>query len=433
VIGRILLPALLGLAAAAASAQEVRSLEHGRFGTFALLVPHVAPVGMALLLVDAPHGATLAEPLASALAARGLVVAQVDTAHYLAELRGKEKGCNFLAADLEDLAHRVGREAGLGEYLSPVLVGRWEGAALVQIALLQAPGGTFAGGLGVEAAGSVTLGKAALCAGPRGAIHRDATAQGRYTLDPQMARDVGYVQQATPSAGGTDEAGAAVLHVLNVALPVAAALAADVNDLPLVVLPVQTPATKLVLMISGDGGWAGIDKEVGAQLADRGLPVIGVSSLKYFWKRRTPEETAADMTRVLRHYLNSWKASQIVLVGYSFGADVMPFIVNRLPADLRARIASVNLLALGERADFEVHVSGWMGGVGSDALLIAPELARTADLRRLCLYGAGDHDSTASCAGFVGPRSVSRQVGQGHHFGYLYSEIADQIADFAGR
>ena len=348
-------------------------------------------------------------------------------------MRGKEKGCNYLAADLEDLAHRVGREAGLGEYLSPVLVGQGEGAALVQIALLQAPGGTFAGGLGVEAAGSVTLGKAALCAGPRGAIHGDTTVQGRYTLEPQVARGVGYVQQARPSVGGTDESGAAVLHILNASPPVAAAaVAADVNDLPLVVLPVQTPVTKLVLMISGDGGWAGIDKEVGAQLAGRGLPVIGVNSLKYFWKRRTPEEAAADMARVLRHYLGSWKASQIVLVGYSFGADVMPFIVNRLPADLRARIASVNLLALGERADFEVHVSGWIGGVGSDALPIAPELARTADLRRLCFYGAGDLDSTASCAGLVGPRSVSRQVGQGHHFGYLYSDIADQIVDFAG-
>jgi type IV secretory pathway VirJ component len=206
-----------------------------------------------------------------------------------------------------------------------------------------------------------------------------------------------------------------------------------VRDLPIVEVPVQTRVRTLALMLSGDGGWAGIDREVGAQLAGRGVPVVGLSTLQYFWQRRSPDEAAADMARALRHYLAAWKAERIVLVGYSFGADVLPFIVNRLPADLRARIASVNLLGLGTKADFEIHVTGWVGGAGRDALPIAPELAHLTDLRRLCFFGEGDQDSAASCAAFKGPLAAARQVGKGHHFGYRYGEIADAIVEFAGR
>jgi type IV secretory pathway VirJ component len=431
VIRRSLLAIALGTVATVAAGQDIAHLEHGRFGSLLLVKPQGVTQGMALLL--APGSAT-ATPLALALAARGLVVAQADSAHYLANLRRKEKGCNYLAADLEDLAHRIGREAQLGEYLSPVVVGVGAGTALAQIALLQAPAGTFAGGLGLNATATVDVGAAPLCAGPRGALRHSAAAQGPYALTPAAGREEGYVPLAMVGADATGQASARALRIGSAAKPATPAdVPADVADLPLVVLPVQTPVTQLVLLISGDGGWAGIDKEVGAQLAGRGLPVIGVSSLKYFWKRRTPEEAAADMARLLRHYLATWHATQVVLVGYSFGADVMPFIVNRLPPDLRARIASVNLLALGQKADFEVHVAGWIGSAGSDALPIAPELARTTDLRRLCFYGAGDRESAASCAGFTAPLSAAREVGQGHHFGYLYSEIADQIVAYAIR
>ena len=52
----------------------------------------------------------------------------------------------------------------------------------------------------------------------------------------------------------------------------------------------------------------------------------------------------------------------MILIGYSFGADVLPFIVNRLPDDLRKRIASVNLLGLSTEATFEIHVADWIPG-----------------------------------------------------------------------
>lgn len=205
-----------------------------------------------------------------------------------------------------------------------------------------------------------------------------------------------------------------------------------VEDLPLTVLPVTKPSPRLALMLSGDGGWAGLDEELGAEMVKRGIPVVGVSTLKYFWKERTPEETTADMVRVLRKYLAAWKAKEIVLIGYSFGADVMPFIVNRLPTDLRARVVTVNLLGLAQKAGWEVHVAGWVGSTDDEARPIAPELDKLGSLRLLCLHGKGDDDSTESCKVFARPQMTVVEIGDGHHFGYLYGELADRIVAFAG-
>jgi len=206
-----------------------------------------------------------------------------------------------------------------------------------------------------------------------------------------------------------------------------------VDDLPLTALPVAKPSPLLVLMISGDGGWAGLDQELAAQFNERGLPVVGVSSLKYFWKLRTPDETAADMTRALHRYVAEWQASKILLVGYSFGADVMPFVYNRLPPDLKSRVTGLALLAVSERADFEVHVAGWAGVEGEGGLPVAPELKRITHLPVLCLWGAGDDVAAQGCRQNLGPQRKTLSIGDGHHFGYLHSELAKQILAQAGR
>ena len=49
------------------------------------------------------------------------------------------------------------------------------------------------------------------------------------------------------------------------------------------------------------------------------------------------------------------RKQRVLLVGYSFGADVLPFVVNRLPPDLRDRVASVSLLGIDSNAARHLH------------------------------------------------------------------------------
>jgi len=42
---------------------------------------------------------------------------------------------------------------------------------------------------------------------------------------------------------------------------------------------------------------------LGNIFAENGVSVVGLNSLNYFWKERTPEEAAKGLERILRHYL----------------------------------------------------------------------------------------------------------------------------------
>jgi type IV secretory pathway VirJ component len=209
------------------------------------------------------------------------------------------------------------------------------------------------------------------------------------------------------------------------AAPGAAVAVPAVGDLPLVEVPAKQPAGELLaVVVSGDGGWAGIDREVADDLAAKGVPVVGLNSLQYFWNARTPDGAAADLQRIARHYLAAWGRQQLLLVGYSLGADVLPFMASRLPADLQARIRLIALLGPGRRTSFEFHLTDWLGGGGGGDLPVLPEVAKLRGKPLLCLYGEAEQDSLCTEIGALG-KAVSFQGS--HHFGGAYASLADRI------
>jgi type IV secretory pathway VirJ component len=173
-------------------------------------------------------------------------------------------------------------------------------------------------------------------------------------------------------------------------------------------------------MLSGDGGWASLDKNLGAALAARGIPVVGWNSLRYFWSARTPEEAARDLDRIVRHYFAAWGKKRAMLVGYSFGADVLPFLVSRLPAETRVCVTGVGLLGLSTQAAFEFHVTNWLGAGGDGRYPTLPEIRRLQGLRVVCVEGADERDS--ACRSMPPWASVVTVPG-GHHFGGDHSQL----------
>jgi type IV secretory pathway VirJ component len=146
--------------------------------------------------------------------------------------------------------------------------------------------------------------------------------------------------------------------------------------------------------------------------------------LKYFWSPRTPQGAADDLDRVVRHYARTWGKSRVLLIGYSQGADTMPFMVNRLPAATHDMVGLTTLLGISDNAVFEFHVANWLGNPGG-GLATAPELRRWSGAPYLCLYGEDDGDS--ACAEVSGKEGVAVKMPGGHHFGGGYSDIATEI------
>ena len=122
--------------------------------------------------------------------------------------------------------------------------------------------------------------------------------------------------------------------------------------------------------------------------------MVALSSLQYFWQARTPQQSAQDLSRLIAHYSQVWQRTRVRLLGYSFGADVLPAIINALPEADRARISSVGLLSLLPRTSFEIRVAGWLGRVVGEQP-VRPELDKlaAAGIEVTCVYGRKDQDS----------------------------------------
>jgi type IV secretory pathway VirJ component len=185
-----------------------------------------------------------------------------------------------------------------------------------------------------------------------------------------------------------------------------------------------------VILLTGDGGWAGIDQQLAAALAQHGVPVVGWNSLRYYWNPRAPARASADLTRLIEHYLARWSRRDVVLVGYSFGADVLPFLVRRLDTATRARVRALVLLAPSQTASFEVHVSEWLPGGNQGDLPTIPEARQLGSMPVLCLYGREDHESICPRVATAGWRATPLE-GK-HHFGGDYEQLASSVLQFLG-
>jgi len=211
-------------------------------------------------------------------------------------------------------------------------------------------------------------------------------------------------------------------------LSFATVVAADTPRLPLVEIPATRGASDtFVIFISGDGGWAAIDRAISRQLAAEGMPVAGLNALQYFWTRRTPAMASRDLATIMSRYVGAWHKARVILVGYSRGADVLPAMINGLPPDLKARIRMVALLGPSHTVEFEFHVADWMRA-GSKGHPVKPEIEKLTAPRILCLSGEDDTDSV--CRDLSGhPRVHVVMLKGSHHFDGEYEKLGRLIIE----
>lgn len=204
---------------------------------------------------------------------------------------------------------------------------------------------------------------------------------------------------------------------------------ATLAGLPLAAVPARGPGDdRLAVLLTGDGGWAGLDRELAGKLAAAGMPVVALSTLNYFWRERAPREAASDLARIMAHYLAAWHKRRVVLIGYSFGANVLPFLVPELPDSERARVAAVALLAPATHASFEIHVADWIPGSVPEGRSLGPQLARLRGIPVLCLYGKEETDSLCPHLPADGGRAI--RLPGGHHFNDDSATLAAHILSF---
>lgn len=455
------------VAADSASAMMEDTASFGRFGNVVLYRETTHPSHI-VLFVSGDGGWNLGVvDMARALAGEDALVIGIDITHYLRELEKSSEKCSYPAADFESLSQYVQKKLDFPDYTIPMMVGYSSGATLVYAVLVQAPPNTFAGAISMGFCPDLPLTKP-FCRGnglewgpgPKGKGYSflpcstltepwtafqgvidqvcDAQEVQAYVKQVKMGKLVlldkvghGFSVQRNWLPQLRQEMN--VIAGQQVQISPSEPTAEEVKGLPLVELPVSDPDNDiLAVIISGDGGWASIDRQMGEYLCSQGISVVGLNSLKYFWTRRTPDSAAIDLQRIINHYLAAWGDRQLILIGYSRGADVLPFMINRLPDEIKAKVRGVALLGLEDSVDFQFHLSDWLGG-GSDknALPVEPEVDKLSGMKVLCFYGEDEEHSI--CMQLDTTISQPILLHGGHHFGGQYKTIAQIIFKRLGR
>lgn len=454
-----------GVAQRPATAWDERRIDLPIVGPSMAYVPHV-PTTRVVLFISGDGGWNLGVVDMARRIARTAIVIGISFPK-LSRAAVAQGGCWYPAGDLETLSHAAQKRLGLTEYHAPALVGYSSGATLVYAALAAAPPTTFAGGVSLGFCADLDVARP-VCRSAGWSPTYDAKkhltwlpavkglARPWYALhgkqdqvcSPEQTRAFvrGIANAHLVELDGTGHGFGKPVHwgapfddsleaIWKANIPEAqpkpapATLAQTEERLASLGLPLEyrwprAEASAWVVFFSGDGGWASLDEAVAEDLTRHDIAVVGVSSLRYFWRQKPPAQVAADVRRLV-----SAVGRPVFLGGYSFGAEVIPVALRTWPPAERSTIAGLVLVAPGPSAGFEIDPLDWLRTPAEDpATRVAPAVQ---DLRLPTLCIMGTEDTGSACRGLptVSVFHVARLPGS-HHFDGNYTSVGDTISLF---
>ncbi|HWJ25842.1 MAG TPA: AcvB/VirJ family lysyl-phosphatidylglycerol hydrolase [Flavisolibacter sp.] len=203
-----------------------------------------------------------------------------------------------------------------------------------------------------------------------------------------------------------------------------ASLHANSQSLPIKFLKSNDVTKPLIFYISGDGGWNNFSTSFIQLLNKQGYSVVGLDAKSYFWDKKKPEQAAADVTNLLNQYMKECNTRSVLLIGYSFGADVMPFIQTRLPKYISDSIRRTVLMSPSKKTDFEIHVLGMLGFGGNDGMSVPDEINKIGPPVTF-LFGSDEHDFPLNKLTVKNPAIIT--LPGGHHYDGNVNEIVSRI------
>lgn len=448
---RVMASALLFLAAAlAAHAQSApQGLEPGFVPTDHVMMPGGPQSSVVFLISDMGGWSAREQAIASSLAGRGTIVVGIDLDRYYAAL-AEDDDCIYMVSDIERLTGQLYRAARIETYTPPVVAGLGAGATLALAIAAQTPPSTISATIAVDPGRVVPLAKQLCTPAPKAVVENGIA----YGLTPgPLPNPVRIVFSSEASGEGREHAAELQKRHRQIEISEAtgtadAILLAEIGsrqqqlaasraplDLPIVEIPATARYDTMAIIYSGDGGWRDIDKQLAAYLREAGVPVVGVDALRYFWHERQPVDVAQDLSRIIARYRGEFGTRKVMLIGYSFGANILPATYRLLPQSDKDKVSLISLLALSHQADFEIAVTGWLGFAGEGRHGDPVDDLQEVEPKKIqCIYGLDEDDTACPALQPLAPRGaeiVARPGG--HHFDGNYRVLSDLIVARAAK
>jgi type IV secretory pathway VirJ component len=166
------------------------------------------------------------------------------------------------------------------------------------------------------------------------------------------------------------------------------------------------------VLVSGDMGFSvGMGRQVADRLRQDGIPVVAVNSLAFFRHRRTPEEVQALISAAIRRAMALPGAWRVVLIGQSFGADMLHVGLAGLAPDQRGHVMHVVLIVPEDQVEYRASPSNVLN-IGEPLLPALPTARRLDWVQTLCIRGAEETDSLCP---LLSARNVAQVILPGGH------------------
>jgi type IV secretory pathway VirJ component len=392
------------------------------------------------------------------------LVIGVDILRYYKVLRQRTEDCYNVSADFVQLATLIEIKYNFPDYIPPVIMGYSSGATLVYGILAQSRPGTYIGGISLGFCPDIELPKM-LCQtngfsekvdvpGKSFFLLPDAklgnhwiVLQGKldkvcdYSVTADFVNRTADAELITlPKTGHGfskwsdfmpqwKDAFNRLIERYKKDQPVNV-IADQVRNLPIVITNTkfQNKDAPVAMIISGDGGWYSFEQSIADNLANHGIPTIGLDSKKYFWKRKSPEETAGNMVKALDYYGKKWGKERFLLIGYSLGAEIVPFIVTRMPSEMSSKITTAALLSPETNTDFEIHISNMMGiGNRRNTFNVIDEIMKMKVVPILIIFGEGEKSEIPGL--LKGTDVKIKKIPGDHHYKFNTPLIIQTLKD----
>ncbi|HEU4402888.1 MAG TPA: AcvB/VirJ family lysyl-phosphatidylglycerol hydrolase [Candidatus Polarisedimenticolia bacterium] len=176
-----------------------------------------------------------------------------------------------------------------------------------------------------------------------------------------------------------------------------------------------------VILFSGEGGWRPIVQQTAADLAVSGRHVLGINSVDYFKRRLEADGLARDLATfvsTLNGQAGRPAMAPVILAGYSYGAEMVPYLVNR-----RGAMGSIlgALLIAPDRDGamvYRVSIQLKLPSPPEEVFDVAEEIARMPAMPVVLVQGSLDEQGRSGdlLPRLAGPRLLVPIVGGDHHF-----------------
>lgn len=183
------------------------------------------------------------------------------------------------------------------------------------------------------------------------------------------------------------------------------------------VMPRAAPRRDVAAVVmSGDMGFkVGMGRKIAARLADEGIAVVGVNSLTAFNTRKTPQEATALVEQAMQRAEAIGHAHRVILIGQSYGADMLHVGLAGLPRSLRGQVAMTALVVPGATVEFRASPGETLtfAMAEDDAM----PTARTLDWTPLlCVFGEEEEGSLCPLLWGKNVHAVSLPGGHPLHY-----------------